>query len=1031
MNTERWERTKQILDDALHLPTGQREAFLDCACGNDSEMRVEVESLVASHKEADSQFLAVPAAEVLQFPIVDHAVGPPPETFGHYRLAGEIGRGGMGVVYRAEDILLGRSVAIKFLPPEIATDSSAFERLQLEARAASALDHPNICSIYELGEQQGCPFIAMQLLDGQTLRDWIETPKAESSSRLAECIALAIQIARGLQAAHEKGIIHRDIKPANIFVTSRGDAKILDFGLAKVLEEQSPARPSPEVAGATSTSTGPNPAFSGVHLTRTGIALGTAAYMSPEQIRGEKVDSQTDIFSFGLLLYEMATGQRAFAESGAEKVREAILFTEPRPIRSINPQLPAELERIVRKGISKDRARRYSSFADVIGDLEKLKRQTDSRAEVAKWSVRAAGVLVLALVAVGLYYGWRSGQGVAEKEIVVVADFANATGDKAFDAALKPALSAALNQSRFLTVISDDQVTWTLQKMVRPADTPLTLEVAREVCKRANIRSFIAGSITSLGNQYIVGLKGLNCRSEDVLAEEQVSAASKESVLSALNSAARKLSAELAEKLASTPKLDLPLEDVTTSSLHALEAYSTGVRAEREKGPAEALHYYQRAVELDPDFASGYSAVGGTYIELGENTRAMEYLTKAFELREHASRRENLGITADYYNDVTGELDKAAQAYHNLIANYPRKWGPHIALGNVYSSQGLYAKAGDEYREAVHLGNDSNYENLANTALALQQVDEALEAIQEAKAHKSDGYLLHLQLYAVGFLKSDTQRMGEQQRWFAAHPDVEHDGAALASDTEVFAGHVMKSRELTRHAVEAAIRADSKEGAAIWEENAALREAALGNTAEARRFAAEGLKLSPGSQGVQAEAALALAMSGDTAQPVPLMQQLEKRYPLDTQVQTLWLAPIRAQVQLDRGNPAAALASLPEIGALEFGLIPFLNNLSCVYPAYIRGEAYLAAGRGVPAAAEFQKILDHSGVVWNCWTGALAHLGLARANALQAKISPGSDADAARARAIRAYNDFLTLWKDADPDVPILKQAKAEYARLQ
>jgi serine/threonine protein kinase/Flp pilus assembly protein TadD len=939
----------------------------------------------------------------------------------------------MGVVYRAEDVTLGRPVAMKFLPAEFASDRVAFERLQREARAASALDHPNICSIYQLGEHEGRPFIAMQLLDGQTLRDWIQGPNLDERSRLRRCIALATQIAEGLHAAHERGIIHRDIKPANIFVTSRGDAKILDFGLAKHLTDEAT---DALFTAETSTSTGPNPAFSNIHLTKTGIAMGTAAYMSPEQVRGGKIDSRTDIFSFGLVLYEMATGQRAFPGDSLDQIGEAILYTEPQPIRKINPRLPAELERIVSKAIKKNREQRYQSAAELLADLEKLKRKTEFRRVAAEfwrsqWTISAAVVLITALIAGGLYYRSRPKQGLAQKDTLVLADFANSTGDKTFDSALKQTLGQTLSQSPLLKVISDKKVTELLQNMERPADAALIPEVAREVCQRANVRSYIAGSIATLGNQYIVGLKAMNCRSGDVLAQEQATAASKEDVLSALGIAATKLRDELGQSLASLPKLDLPLAEATTPSLSALEAYSTGESTAREKGTAAALPYHLRAIQLDPNFALAYSALGSDYYTLGETTRAAEYHTKAFQLRDRASRMENLSITADYYSYVTGELEQAAQAYHNLIANYPRGGRPHGALGSVYQSLGLYDKAGDEFREAMRLSPDDNdHENLGNTLLALQRFDETRQVIQAAQARKLENYIFHLQLYAIAFLKPDPQGMAEQQQWFAGHPEFEHDGVALVSDTEAYSGHLNKSRDLTRQSVDGAIRADSKEAGAIWQENAALREAAFGNTIEAKRLANEGLKLAPDSQGVQVEAALALAMIGDTSRPVALMKQLEQHYPLDTQVRALWLSPIRAQLALDQRNPAGALVALPQIGALEFGQISFINNLSCLYPTYIRGNAYLSAGQGAPAAAEFQKILDHSGIVWNCWTGALAHLGVARANALQAKTAHDPNADAAREKAATAYKEFLTLWKDADPEIPILKQAKAEYAEI-
>jgi tetratricopeptide (TPR) repeat protein len=558
-------------------------------------------------------------------------------------------------------------------------------------------------------------------------------------------------------------------------------------------------------------------------------------------------------------------------------------------------------------------------------------------------------------------------------------------------------------------------------------------EVARELCQRAGSRVYIAGSISSLGNQYVVGLKAVNCRSGDVLAQEQVTAAAKEKVLGALDSAAKQLRGQLGESLTTLKKFDLPLEDATTSSLEALEAYSIGAATSRQKGVSAALPYHRRAVQLDPNFATAYSAVGWDYFALGELTRANEYFTKAFELRDHASRRESLGFTADYHMNVTGELDQAAQALHNLIANYPRLSGPHTGLASVYTSQGLYEKANEECREASRLFDNGvgDYDGLANTLMALQRFQETKQVIQQAQARKLDSYLLHMQLYALAFFGADSPGMAEQQGWFATRPEVEHDGLSLASDTEAYAGHLSKARELTSRSVDSGIRADSKESGAIWLENAALREAAFGNVIEAKRLATRGLELAPASQGVQVEAALAFAMVGDATRPLSLAKVVKQHFPLDTQVQSLWLSAIHAQLELDRKNAAAALGALPDSGSLELGQISFLNNLSCLYPTYIRGEAFLGARQGAAAAAQFQKILDHSGIVWNCWTGALAHLGLARAYALESRTAQGAEAETSRTRALGAYKDFLTLWKNADPDIPVLKEAKAEYAKLQ
>ena len=656
-----------------------------------------------------------------------------------------------------------------------------------------------------------------------------------------------------------------------------------------------------------------------------------------------------------------------------------------------------------------------------------------AKTHVARWPILAgvAAVAVVLGVRAWLYFA-RKAQALTEKDTIVLGDFTNTTNDAIFDDTLKTALNVSLRQSPFLNVLSDSEVAKTLQQMTRPAGTKLTPEVARELCQRAGSKAYFAGSIGSLGRQYVLGLKAVNCRSGDTLVEEQVTAASKEKVLDTLGQAASKLRGELGESLATVQKLDAPLSEATTSSLEALKAYSLGAKARNEKGNAAALPYHQRAIELDPNFAMGYRAVGSDYSSLGELGRASEYYTKAFQLREHASEREKLSIAASYYEHVTGERDKAAQTYQETIESYPRDSSAYNNLGGVYADQGQYEKAVEVTRQGLRLAPDqiTPYENLASYTLALQRFDETRQVIHEAPARRLDDYILHNALYALAFLGSDSAAMAEQQQWFAGKHE-ENFGLSLASDTEAYTGHLGKARELTKRAVDSAIRADSKENGAIWQAIAAQREATYGNPVEARQSAAEALKFDPASQGVGVETALAFAIAGDTARAESLSQDLGKRFPLDTQMQSLWLPAIQAQLALNKKNPAAALNALRAASPIELGQITFVTNISCLYHVYVRGEAYLAAGQGSAAAAEFQKILDHNGIVWNCWTGALARLGVARANALQAKTSQGADADAARVRALAAYKDFLALWKDADPDIPILKEAKAEYAKLQ
>jgi serine/threonine protein kinase/tetratricopeptide (TPR) repeat protein len=1071
MSPERWQKIHQLFEAALERPAEERAAFLAQACADDEETQRRVEAMLAADAQNDP-LMDRPAYRAANAVVSTNAYTDESQSFsgeiiGGYKLIKELGRGGMGTVYLAHDSRLGRRAALKLLPSHFVDNPERVRRFQREARAASALNHPNIITIYDFGHENGRYYIASEFVEGSTLREYVNNPDLT----LNQILDLVIQVASALEAAHTAGIVHRDIKPENIMLRPDGYAKVLDFGLAKLTEPESGGdEAKTRVSG-----------LSSDFETRTGMVLGTVNYMLPEQARGQKLDGRSDLFSLGVILYELITGNRPFGGKTWHHTMVAITDVEPPPIRRNVQGAPAALQEIINRTLAKDLERRYQSARELQSDLEALQSDLASDARIQRieseparqsttfsgqssrmttlsaattgegagdkrrgavsplaWLKRrriiaATVVMILAATAAYLYFGRGlrpSAPALTDKDTILLADFVNTTGDPVFDGTLKHGLAVQLEQSPYINIFPEERARETLGLMERSRDEKITRELGREICQRRGIKALLVGTISSLGRNYVITLEAVNSQSGETIAHQQTEAEGKEQVLKALGRASTAMRGKLGESLASISKFDAPIEQATTPSIEALKDYAVGIELGRKGQYNRSVPALIRAIERDDDFALAHLQLGTSYRDLRKLALGNQHLKRAYQLRDRVSERERLEISATYFRHITGELDKRIETSSMLTRTYPQDTYGHHLHGNSLMIAGEFEQAAEAYRAALRLDADFalSRANLALALIGLNRFDEAQQVIEQGFERRLDSSGLHNRLYLIAFLKGDTQTMRRQIDWFAGRPD-EYQMRESQARSFAFAGRRrLASESFAQAAALAGARSLPAEKARIMANEANLsaifgltgpaqkQAAIVRDLIEKDRIAPEEMQHSLIQQLDSQPLAWTLALSGETRQAQALADDLARRFPLDTMHNSVWLPLIRATLESKRGSAAG-----PD-NAIQL-LQPARQYEAAAYftPVWMRGQAYLQAKNAELAAAEFQKIIDHRG--WDMLSPLwpLAHLGLARAAALQG--------DATRSR--QAYENFFLLWKEADADLPVLIEAKREYERLK